>query len=318
MNQFPLRGDQRATDLGKMPRIRLNVQRKSWGILVRIKHVWSWSRSMRRVSLLLSLAVLPVLAHAPARAQEPAAAAAASATTAAAVVSTTDAAKLPPSPQPVAPVASAPERPAPPRPPVTRLVATIDLTNQRMTVAVDGQTAHVWAISSGRAGYLTPTGSFRPQWASRMHYSRKYDLAPMPYSVFFNGGIATHGTGAVGMLGQPASHGCIRLTTANAATFYNLVHRYGFAATRIHVRGQTPVAAPAIARRRTFDKPRVARHDRTPPVRVVAPRPVPPRYAYQPPRVVYTYPAPGYGYGSSYGRQAYVVRPQPKYLFSNW
>lgn len=209
---------------------------------------------------------------------------------------------------------SAVEKPAAPKPPVTRLVATIDLSTQRMTVAVDGSTAYVWPISSGRAGFLTPTGSFRPQWASKMHYSKKYDLAPMPYSVFFNGGIATHGTSAVGMLGQPASHGCIRLTTANAQTFFNLVHRHGFASTRIVVRGSTP--APAIARRRPFDaEPRVARTERGPRTRIAAPRPiyVQPPYA-QPPRIVRYYAAPGYGYGN----HVYVARPQPRYLFSNW
>jgi hypothetical protein len=78
----------------------------------------------------------------------------------------------------------------------------------------------------------------------------------MPFAVFFNGGIATHGTTAVGMLGRPASHGCIRLTTGNAQIFFNIVHRYGFAATRINVRGST--AGDAIARRHDRNDPRYA------------------------------------------------------------
>ena len=44
-----------------------------------------------------------------------------------------------------------------------------------------------------------------------MWYSRKYDMSPMPYSVFFRGGYAIHGTGYVKQLGRPASHGCVRL-----------------------------------------------------------------------------------------------------------
>ena len=57
----------------------------------------------------------------------------------------------------------------------------------------------------------------------KMWYSRKYEMSPMPYSVFYHGGYAVHGTGAVKQLGRPASHGCVRLQTANAATFYSLV-----------------------------------------------------------------------------------------------
>ncbi len=68
-----------------------------------------------------------------------------------------------------------------------------------------------------------------------MWYSRKYDNSPMPYSVFYYGGYAIHGTNYVKRLGRPASHGCIRLQTANAATFYSLVQRHGRADTRIVV-----------------------------------------------------------------------------------
>ena len=111
----------------------------------------------------------------------------------------------------------------PAAPPPPTLHATIDLTHQRMTVAIGGETVHTWKISSGRAGYETPRGRFRPQWMARSWYSRKYDLAPMPYSVFFNGGIATHGTTSTRLLGRPASHGCVRLAPGNAARLYSLV-----------------------------------------------------------------------------------------------
>jgi hypothetical protein len=50
------------------------------------------------------------------------------------------------------------------------------------------------------------------------------------------------------MLGQPASHGCIRLAPANAATFYNLVTRHGLASTRVVVTGWPKFNAPAVAR----------------------------------------------------------------------
>ena len=115
------------------------------------------------------------------------------------------------------------------------LVASIDISSQTMTVSQYGQVLYRWNVSTARSGYFTPRGTYRPQRTARMWYSRKYHMSPMPYSVFFHGGYAIHGTGAVRQLGRPASHGCVRLHTANAATFYSMVREVGFGNTRIVV-----------------------------------------------------------------------------------
>jgi lipoprotein-anchoring transpeptidase ErfK/SrfK len=94
---------------------------------------------------------------------------------------------------------------------------------------------HVWRVSTARKGYVTPRGAWRPTRLHRMWYSRKYDMSPMPYSVFYHGGFAIHGTNAVNRLGTPASHGCIRLDTSNAAKFYSMVKEVGPGNTRIIV-----------------------------------------------------------------------------------
>lgn len=131
------------------------------------------------------------------------------------------------------------------------LHAHIDLTGQRMIVKSGGKTLHRWAISSGKTGHETPAGRFTPAWSAKMWHSRKYNMAPMPYSVFFNGGIATHGTNAVKRLGHPASHGCIRLTTPNARKFYQLVHRHGMKRTRIVVTGYAKQNSYSVAQANT-------------------------------------------------------------------
>lgn len=113
------------------------------------------------------------------------------------------------------------------------LVAHIDISSQTMTVSKYGFVLHRWKVSTGRKGYYTPTGQFRPQRMARMWYSRKYDNSPMPYSVFFNGGFAIHGTNYVKRLGTPASHGCVRLQTGNAAAFYAMVNQVGRKNVRI-------------------------------------------------------------------------------------
>jgi len=117
-----------------------------------------------------------------------------------------------------------------------RVVATIDLSAQRMYVSVGGKAAYTWAVSTGRRGYRTPTGSYRPTRMHREYYSRKYNGSPMPHSIFFRGGYAIHGTYYTKHLGRPASHGCVRLAPANARTLYNLVRRHGPGNTSIRVR----------------------------------------------------------------------------------
>lgn len=116
------------------------------------------------------------------------------------------------------------------------LVATVSLSSQRMTVLQNGVPVYSWKVSTARQGYRTPTGSWGAKWLSRHHRSRKYDNAPMPYAVFYNGGYAVHATFDTKRLGRPASHGCIRLHPDNAATFFALASRHGLANTRIVVR----------------------------------------------------------------------------------
>src|SRR5215217_311429 len=115
------------------------------------------------------------------------------------------------------------------------VVVQIDNSAQRMQVYVDGGLAYVWPVSTARRGYWTPPGNYYVQRMARMWYSRKYDMSPMPHSLFFHGGYAIHGTGAVRQLGRPASHGCIRLHPANARALYGLVREAGFRNTRIVV-----------------------------------------------------------------------------------
>lgn len=104
-----------------------------------------------------------------------------------------------------------------------KVEAKIDLSSQRMYVYVDGKRAYTWKVSTGKSGYRTPTGTFRPKRMKRVHYSNRFNNAYMPNSIFFLGGYAIHGTTATGSLGRPVSHGCVRLSQGNAKRLYNLV-----------------------------------------------------------------------------------------------
>ena len=127
-----------------------------------------------------------------------------------------------------------------------RVQVSIDLSAQRMVVQ-SSNGSYVWPISSARSGFSTPRGSYAPTSLQRMHYSHKYHMSPMPYSIFFRGGYAIHGTSATGQLGRPASHGCVRLSPGNAAALYTMVQREG---ARISINGSPP-GGSMIASRHT-------------------------------------------------------------------
>jgi lipoprotein-anchoring transpeptidase ErfK/SrfK len=115
------------------------------------------------------------------------------------------------------------------------VLAKINLSTQRMQVYVNGEPRYSWPVSTARAGYHTPTGTFRPTALARYHRSTIYSGSPMPYSIFFLRGYAIHGSYETKYIGRPASHGCVRLHPSNAAMLYSLVKRYGAANARIQI-----------------------------------------------------------------------------------
>ncbi len=117
-----------------------------------------------------------------------------------------------------------------------RLNAVIDLSSQTLSVRLDGNRLYVWNTSTARKGYRTPIGTFSPKRLERIWYSTKYENSPMPYSIFFHGGYAIHGTTDLKNLGRPASHGCVRLHPDNARILFDLVRKVGMRESRIIVR----------------------------------------------------------------------------------
>jgi hypothetical protein len=116
------------------------------------------------------------------------------------------------------------------------IVIAVDKAAQRMAVTVDGKQEYLWKVSTGTGG-APRAGTYRPQRLEKSWFSRKYDMSPMPHSIFFDEdkGIAIHGTEYASRLGTAASHGCVRLARANAATLFKLVQSRGKADTTIIV-----------------------------------------------------------------------------------
>jgi L,D-transpeptidase catalytic domain len=133
------------------------------------------------------------------------------------------------------------------------VVISIDKSMQQMSVSVDGVKRYTWPVSTGRAGYATPSGAYTPFRLEEDHYSKEWDDAPMPHSIFFTPkGHAIHGSFETKHLGTAASHGCVRLAPKNAATLFTLVKQEGLGNTKVVLTGQAP---PMIARRPARSEP---------------------------------------------------------------
>jgi lipoprotein-anchoring transpeptidase ErfK/SrfK len=118
------------------------------------------------------------------------------------------------------------------------VLITIDKSAQRMTVAVDGAVRWTWPVSTGSRGYDTPNGSYTAFRMEKDHFSREWDDAPMPHSIFFTKrGHAIHGSYETRRLGRPVSHGCVRLSPGNAAKLYALVQSEGVSSATVVVTG---------------------------------------------------------------------------------
>ncbi|MGN6570432.1 MAG: L,D-transpeptidase [Pseudolabrys sp.] len=135
------------------------------------------------------------------------------------------------------------------------LLINVDKSAQRMTVTVDGVPRYVWPVSTGGPHYDTPSGEFKPNRMDKDHLSQEWDNAPMPYAMFFdNKGHAIHGTYEKS-LGRPVSHGCVRLSVANAAKLWDLVKAEGMANTKVVLDGQIPTGGALVAKRGNAGQP---------------------------------------------------------------
>lgn len=147
-----------------------------------------------------------------------------------------------------------------PLPASAAILIQIDKSTQRMTVSQDGQRLYTWPVSTGKRGYSTPSGSYKAFRMEKDHFSKEWDDAPMPNSIFFTKeGHAIHGSYEVRRIGTPASHGCVRLAPENAATLFSLVKADGVLNTQVVLTGVEPALSPNVARAPQNQNPNVAR-----------------------------------------------------------
>ena len=137
-------------------------------------------------------------------------------------------------------------------PAAASVLVNVDKTTQQMTVSVDGVPRYHWPVSTGRVGWSTPSGKFTAFRMEKDHFSKEFDDAPMPNSVFFTmKGHAIHGTNDTRHLGTAYSHGCVRLSVAHSAVFWDLVKEQGLPNVHVVITGkEAPLSKePLVASR---------------------------------------------------------------------
>ena len=145
------------------------------------------------------------------------------------------------------------------------ILVYIDKTDQQMTVSLDNVEKYRWPVSTGKAGYSTPSGTYTATSMNEVWYSKQYDNAPMPHAVFFmKDGHAIHGTFEVKNLGKPVSHGCVRISPENAAILYGLVQENGLENTKVVLTGSSPDGEYKVAKGRTSPRGDSSGHHRRP------------------------------------------------------
>ena len=103
------------------------------------------------------------------------------------------------------------------------MLVLVSLPEQRAYVYRNGVRIGVATVSTGKAGFETPTGVFTVLQKNRAHYSNLYDDAPMPFMQRLTwDGVAMH---AGRIPGYPASHGCVRLPYDFAEKLFTVTAR---------------------------------------------------------------------------------------------
>jgi LysM repeat protein len=129
--------------------------------------------------------------------------------------------------------AATPPKPAPaPAPAANGKLIKVSINQQRMWIYNAGQLVKTYVVSTGLPGRNTATGNFRVQSKYPEAYASTWGLRMPSWLGIYNVGALENGIHALpinrygqvlwaGLLGRPASFGCVILGTADARELYN-------------------------------------------------------------------------------------------------
>ena len=108
-----------------------------------------------------------------------------------------------------------------------------DRRNHQVTLWRSGRMWNTWLVRGGMRSAQTRTGDFTVFRRDKDHVSGLYG-SPMPYSQFFSGGQALHGSRYMMDPYKGHSHGCVNMYVEDSRQLWNLTHDKRL---RVHVYG---------------------------------------------------------------------------------
>ncbi len=108
--------------------------------------------------------------------------------------------------------------------------ACYDRSQHQVNLYHKGVLLNSWLVRGGGSDTQTRKGRFVVYWRDIDHVSSLYDT-PMPYSQFFSGGQALHGSALMINPFEGHSHGCVNFWIEDARQLWNLT-----STVKLHVR----------------------------------------------------------------------------------
>lgn len=94
----------------------------------------------------------------------------------------------------------------------------IDLSRQRLIAWEGNQPVYAVIVSTGKADTPTRTGVFKvyTKYETTRMTGPDYDVPDVPYTMYYDGGMAIHGAYWHNLFGTPVSHGCTNVAVNHA------------------------------------------------------------------------------------------------------
>jgi hypothetical protein len=102
--------------------------------------------------------------------------------------------------------------------------ACYDRSMHQVTLWRNGEIRNAWLVRGGGSNTPTRLGNSRVYYRDKDHTSRTFGGSPMPYSQFFDGGEAYHGSGFMMDPFVDHSHGCINMYIEDARQLWNMTY----------------------------------------------------------------------------------------------
>ncbi|SFV63235.1 Mll1184 protein [hydrothermal vent metagenome] len=115
------------------------------------------------------------------------------------------------------------------------LYIKVEIYRQVMKVYRENRLVYKWPVSTGRKGFETPLGSYRPIFIRENYNSKVCNRLFLKNVIFLKNDLAIFGANTDRPLKRGDAYRCIKLGNSNSKKLYNLVQQYGKRRVKIRI-----------------------------------------------------------------------------------